>query len=194
MPARLPFGMVVSMDHRPPKPIDPSAGAIRTLLRVVGPLLLLTGGVLVLIAFIDIIQVMRAPRHSDRSPEQFWLFFVGGPIAFVGLAMTSFAYMGRVARFQANELTPVASDAANALASSIRPALRDAASAIRDGLTGQPSSAAPCPRCRADNHPDARFCDQCGAELPPLFRHCAKCQSANDGAAKFCDECGAALA
>jgi class 3 adenylate cyclase/tetratricopeptide (TPR) repeat protein len=47
-----------------------------------------------------------------------------------------------------------------------------------------------CNTCEADNREGARFCDKCGAKLPPL---CPSCGAENRPNAKFCDSCGSAL-
>ena len=47
-----------------------------------------------------------------------------------------------------------------------------------------------CSRCRAENEPDARFCEQCGG---PLSRTCARCQKPLSAKAKFCPACGQAV-
>jgi len=43
-----------------------------------------------------------------------------------------------------------------------------------------------CPRCQHDNHPGAKFCEECAAPLP---RSCANCGAQLSPAAKFCSEC-----
>ena len=47
-----------------------------------------------------------------------------------------------------------------------------------------------CPACRADNLPDAAFCDQCGTALT---RPCPSCQFSNRAIARFCRACGHAI-
>ncbi len=44
-----------------------------------------------------------------------------------------------------------------------------------------------CPRCRAENEPHARFCEECGGALA---RICAQCQKPLSPKAKFCPACG----
>jgi class 3 adenylate cyclase len=52
-----------------------------------------------------------------------------------------------------------------------------------------------CPRCKHENTPKAKFCEECAA---PLARTCANCGTQLPPTAKFCPECarpvGAALA
>jgi class 3 adenylate cyclase/tetratricopeptide (TPR) repeat protein len=44
-----------------------------------------------------------------------------------------------------------------------------------------------CPRCRHENRPGAKFCEECGASL---VRACGSCGSELSLTAKFCPECG----
>lgn len=48
----------------------------------------------------------------------------------------------------------------------------------------------PCPHCRHENPPDAKFCHECGGTLA---RRCPQCAAALTPAMKFCGECGAEL-
>jgi ribosomal protein L40E len=49
-----------------------------------------------------------------------------------------------------------------------------------------------CPRCGASASPDARFCEQCGAQLGSLAgRNCEACGAALGPAARYCTHCGA---
>ncbi len=43
-----------------------------------------------------------------------------------------------------------------------------------------------CPRCRHENRPQAKFCEECAS---PLTRSCAKCGNPLPPTAKFCPEC-----
>ncbi|HXH82789.1 MAG TPA: adenylate/guanylate cyclase domain-containing protein, partial [Candidatus Tectomicrobia bacterium] len=43
-----------------------------------------------------------------------------------------------------------------------------------------------CPRCRHENTPRARFCEECAA---PLARACPRCGGSLSATAKFCPEC-----
>jgi predicted amidophosphoribosyltransferase len=47
-----------------------------------------------------------------------------------------------------------------------------------------------CPRCRAQNDEDARFCEDCGAQLK---RACPSCGQPVTAGKKFCRSCGAPL-
>src|SRR5499427_6750723 len=43
-----------------------------------------------------------------------------------------------------------------------------------------------CARCQHENHPGAKFCEECAA---PLARACANCGAQLSPTAKFCSEC-----
>ncbi|MCI0777509.1 MAG: protein kinase, partial [Chloroflexi bacterium] len=47
-----------------------------------------------------------------------------------------------------------------------------------------------CQACGHENREDARFCDQCAAELGPV---CSSCQTQNDPGARFCRQCRESL-
>ena len=48
-----------------------------------------------------------------------------------------------------------------------------------------------CPRCRAENRDEARFCRECGATFSSA---CPSCGAKVEPGSRFCDGCGAPLA
>ncbi|MBN9083991.1 MAG: zinc ribbon domain-containing protein [Rhizobiales bacterium] len=56
----------------------------------------------------------------------------------------------------------------------------------------QPTRVLVCPRCWADNKPDARFCGACGNALGQANAACAECGVPLTAGAKFCSSCGRA--
>ncbi|MBB6429658.1 zinc ribbon domain-containing protein [Algisphaera agarilytica] len=114
--------------------------------------------------------------------------------------------MSSLLRYQASEMAPVGKDTFNYLAEETKPGVHavvsTAAAALKEGLTEdipKPTTqeSVDCPACNDPNEPDAKFCDQCGTELPrqqPTEIKCSSCQTANDFSAKFCDNCGRSLA
>jgi len=48
-----------------------------------------------------------------------------------------------------------------------------------------------CPRCRAENRDEARFCRECGATFSSA---CPSCGATVEPGSRFCDGCGAPLA
>lgn len=173
--------------------IDPHHAGPRRFFRVAGPVVLATGGVLILIGFVAVGCTMRGHRVDDFT---FFLgFFLGMPLTFAGAVMTQFGYMGRMARYVAEETTPVATDTFNYAARATKESVRELAKAVGEGLRGTGPTAAtelPCPRCLHKNDPDARFCSACGSPLATT-RECPGCRHENDIDARFCDNCGQAL-
>jgi double zinc ribbon protein len=47
-----------------------------------------------------------------------------------------------------------------------------------------------CVQCRHENRPAAKFCENCGAALPPV---CGGCGTTLRPGARFCDACGQAV-
>ena len=180
--------------RRAKRHINPDHQSKRTLLRVLGLGLLLTGILTVVSAlgmntgsktefFTNPSQHMRESR--DRSSRKQGRMIFGMLMAMAGLAVTGFAFQGAIARFKAAEVAPVASDTARY----VKPVIREVAQAVAEGVRGEKGGAT-CPKCHADNDADAKFCDECGAALSVA---CASCGKANDADAKFCDGCGQKL-
>jgi hypothetical protein len=164
--------------------IDPQHQPIRDTLRVVGPLLLGVGVIFMIVGGVDF--------FSELPPTLFWCFFVGMPLLFVGGVMTQYGYMGRVARYLSQEITPVATDTLNYAVGETKESVRDLAGAVGEGLGLRKSAGAAvhirCQKCTHENEADAQFCSRCGA---PMVRSvpCAKCGHPNEPDAKFCDHC-----
>ena len=108
--------------------INPGHQNQRSFLKVVGPLLLVVG-----IGFmaVGIISFFSTFGSFGSSPKYFWCCFVGMPIMAVGGVMTKFAYMGKVARYSAAELAPVAKDAFNYLAKESSEGISDIAQTLK---------------------------------------------------------------
>ena len=111
----------------------------------------------------------------------------------VGIGICKFAFMGRVARYVANEVAPVGKDTFNYMASGTKDSVRDLAAAVGDGLRSSGSAeSAPrirCHKCDAENEIDAKFCNHCGA-AQGKSKECSSCHELNDHDARFCDNCG----
>jgi hypothetical protein len=165
----------------------------RAMLRLIGPLVLLTGVIFAavgLVSFFGAMGSMGPPRH-------FWCLFVGFPLIAVGFALCRFAFLGAVTRYVANEVAPVGKDTFNYLADGTKDGVRSLAGAVGEGLgLREPSDAEAertCPKCAEANDFDARFCNACGAALP-ASKPCPHCGEVNDPDARFCDNCGRQLA
>ncbi|MDF2699925.1 MAG: putative rane protein [Haloplasmataceae bacterium] len=123
-------------------------------------------------------------------PEGFMLFFVGMPLTFVGSSMTMFAFQGEVARYSANEVTPVAKDVVNYMVDGTQDSIKTVARSISEGINGSnPKNMIKCRHCNAENDDDAKFCDTCGK---PIVNHkvCSQCQAKNELEATYCNKCG----
>lgn len=175
------------------EPIDPRHSETRAVLRVVGPGIALVGLLFTVIG----IGSFFASFGSFRPPQYFWCAFVGLPLLAVGVGISKFAFMGAIGRYIAGEVAPVGKDVFNYVASETKDSVRELAAAVGEGLRSggeTPGAAAvSCPKCRADNEPDASFCKSCGATLAKK-RPCPGCGEQNNVDARFCDHCGKPLA
>jgi hypothetical protein len=166
--------------------LNPGHSNIRGVLRVVGPLVAGLGLVFTIVG----IGSFFAAFGSFGPPRYFWCAFVGMPLLFVGIAISKFAFLGRLTRYVAGESAPVAKDTFNYLAQGTQPGVRAMATAVGQGLQGR-GAQAQCAKCGQSNDADARFCRNCGTGLSMA---CPACGHDNESAAKFCDACGKPLA
>lgn len=148
--------------------IDPGHQKVLKILRTVGPILLVLGALCMLVAFVDLVRVMM--KLSDW-PRFFWLFFVGAPLTFFGVVLTSTGYAGSIARFHAAQYTPVAKDTFNYMAEGTQDGIKTVARSITQGIregAAEGSDDLPlqrCPACGYVETGDARFCSGCGKPL-----------------------------
>lgn len=177
--------------------IDPRHGSVRRVLRMVGPITVGVGALLVVIGFGSFFSTFSSFGEGGPGafgpPRYFWCAFVGIPLLAIGGALCIFGFMGAVVRYQAGAVAPVGKDAINYLAEGTQEGVRTVASAVAAGLAagaGNAGLAASCPKCGGSNDANAKFCKQCGS---PLSTTCPSCGRANDADAKFCDHCGAGL-
>ena len=106
--------------------IDPGHSGIRDVLRVVGPIVLGLGLLLIVIGMVSFFAAMTS---FGDPPKYFWCCFLGGPLVFVGIVMTAYGYMGKVARYTAGEMAPVAKDTFNYIATESKEGITAVASA-----------------------------------------------------------------
>ena len=175
--------------------IKENHGKIRGKLRIIGPSILAVGVLCMIVALIDFFMAFG----GSGSPDLFWLFFIGAPLMFVGGVMTSMAFMGAVARYQACEVAPVGKDTFNYMAQGTKDSVRDLAGAVGEGLglregdeDDNVERPAICPACDEPNDHDARFCRKCGGSITQA-KVCEDCGEKNDPSASFCDNCGRKL-
>ena len=127
-----------------------------------------------------------------EGPKLFWLFFVGGPMLFVGLASLKVGFAGAITRYMVREHAPAAAEGVNTVLPATTDALREAASAVAEGLASGTSGVPPvtCPSCDQTNDADANYCDSCGNALST---RCPACNEPNDVDANYCSDCGTAI-
>lgn len=144
-------------DTTPPLGLRNQTG-VRTLFRVLGPLVVLVGLAFVVLAGIDFFGSMGS---FTGQPTRFWMFFVGLPLLAVGGWLTMAGFMGAGARYTAGEYAPVVKDTAGYLS--------DGRGVLGIGRTAAPASEGAtgpyCRQCGVRNDTDARFCDSCGSIL-----------------------------
>ena len=175
--------------------IDPGHRPVRGALRVLGPLLMIIGGIFVLVGGIDFFSAFG---RLGGPPTKFWCLFVGLPLLSIGGAITKTAYLGRIARYYSQEMTPVATDTFNYAARETKDGIRDVVGAISEGLRDGWEAGVTagvqvrCHKCNCENDPDAKFCSECGSALSKSVP-CPDCSELNDHDAHFCDNCGRAL-
>lgn len=173
--------------------IDPRHEQTRSVLRWVGISLIVVGGTLTLIGMVSFFMAFG----GMGPPRFFWCAFVGMPIGFVGLVLTSYGFLGSVLRYSAQETAPVGKDTFNYMAEGTKDSVKTLASAVGEGLrAGSPAPASAervrCHKCNRANDMDAKFCSGCGAPLAKT-KPCPACREMNDPDARFCDNCGRPL-
>ncbi|MFG0254731.1 MAG: zinc ribbon domain-containing protein [Rhodopirellula sp. JB053] len=167
--------------------LNPGHTQTRGVLRVLGPLILLTGIGFTIVGMVSFI----ASFGSFEPPRYFWCGFVGLPLMFVGAVMTQVGFVGAIARYHAGEIAPVGKDTFNYMAEGTQGGVKTMASAIGAGLSeGMQSNSVRCVKCGSANDAQAKFCDECGTALS---KTCGQCGEVNDSDAKFCDSCGTAF-
>ena len=105
--------------------------------------------------------------------------------------------MGKVMRYGAQEIAPVAKDTFNYMAEGTSEGVKTMASALgqglrEGGLAGGSGTMVRCHKCNALVPDDAKFCNECGQSLGKT-KSCPGCQELNDPDARFCDNCGHAF-
>lgn len=136
--------------------------ALRRVLRVVGPIVLLLGLTLFLLA-----PILAMTSSSFDGPPG-WMFVatpIGVLLCPVGFALTMAGWGSAVARFHMREMSPVVKDTANYLGETTQPAVRAAASAIAEGLREGATAAGYCSACGDSLSAGDKFCDQCGSSV-----------------------------
>jgi hypothetical protein len=173
--------------------IDPKHNSVRDTLRVLGPVVVLTGLGFTVVGMADFFRAFG----GFEPPELFWCAFVGLPLLFAGGVLCSYGYLGKVMRYTAEEVAPVGKDTFNYLAEGMREGIKTVAGAIGQGLRegglgGGSQTMVRCHKCNALASADAKFCSQCGHALGKT-KPCPNCHELNDPDACFCDNCAHAF-
>ena len=132
---------------------------MKSTFRTIGPLLLVSGVVCLIIAMVDFFTL-----DFFEEPKYFWLFFVGMPIIFIGVIVTNAGYAQDAAKYMSREMAPVASETFNYIAEETQEGVETIAKAVQRGKA-EVVQAKQCPSCRTLNILDAKFCNECGQAL-----------------------------
>lgn len=155
---------------------DKKHNVIKTVLKIVGPIIAIAGLAFAITGFVDFFGAM-----SDfGTPTKFWCFFVGFPMIAIGLGMTAWGFRREITGYAMRESAPVFNEAGER----IKPGISAIADAVKN------SDAKVCPACGAENDKDATFCKKCGTSL---VKKCPSCGADLDADALFCDKCGTRL-
>lgn len=152
----------------------------RKVFKIIGPILLLVGIVMAVVAFVDFFKAFGS--DGLERPDKFYLFFIGFPLIAFGGAMTGWGYMRHIASYASSSVAPVAADTINYMADSTRKAFSDTVKTVKGGDV--------CPNCGKVLSDGAKFCDNCGQ---PAGKQCAFCGARNDSDSNFCSSCGKKL-
>ena len=149
---------------------DPGHQAVRSGLRVLGPMVFLTGLCLLIVGAVSFFQSFASFGVGQSSfPRYFWCAFLGLPLMWLGGVLSVPAYMATASRFMAREMIPVQRDAFNTMADGASDGIRTVAQAIGEGFAAAGgyggTMASYCSACGAGLPEHARFCPGCGKAL-----------------------------
>lgn len=152
----------------------------RKKLRVFGFVFLGLGVLIDAIALIDFFSAFS----GLGVPHLFFLFYIGSPIAFLGLVFLLFGFVGAMNTYAASESIGTATKATNTVLRDTRDEVAKTVGAVKG------EKALFCPHCGTKNEEGAKFCDHCGE---PLSKVCPECGEANDADSTYCRKCGKRL-
>jgi len=170
----------------------------RTVIRWIGTILTVVGGLMFLkgISFLFSLSTVNPFEVAMSGGVTFIWAVLGIPLIALGLQLLLVGNLGKIARYEANEMAPVGKDAINYLAKGSKGSVQDIAQAIGAGLRGEGTSdeqvTRTCHQCGNKVTSDDRFCDQCGASLTEPTT-CPACHASHDADARFCPSCGKSL-
>ena len=155
--------------------------SIKKKLKIVGFICLIAGAVFTAIGLI----ALFASMGGSDLPTKVWCAFVGLPLLGIGFAITSFAFRREISRYVKNESVPVINEAGKELT----PAVRDIASAVKEGLSDSTKDEIRC-SCGTLNNKGSKFCKECGKSFVSICPHCGQEIPADSA---FCNHCGSKL-
>lgn len=129
----------------------------RDTFRVLGPIILGIGIILLLIAMIDFFT-------AEIEPKYFGLAFIGIPLIGVGFYICTLGYGAVVARYESREMAPVIKDTINYLAEETQEGVETISRAVQKGKSSV-VQAKQCSYCNELNKLDAKYCNECGKPL-----------------------------
>lgn len=186
-----------------PMPINPAHQATRDKLRKAGKTILPIGIILTVCSPLAMCLGILGLLPPELVIVVFMLGFVGMPLLFVGGVLLMLGYQGKVARYQAQEMAPVATDTLNYMAEGTREGVKTTASAVAEGLregfeddsddddTPSPLDIVQSVVAHKEEGAESPVEDETSIE--PGTVTCRKCQTPNDVDARFCKECGDVL-
>ena len=189
------YDRVVIKSSERPDMLDPQSKGheqTRNIARAVGAVIT----VVALLMIIDGLSVFFNPTPGFNDMSRFIWVVLGLPALGIGLNLLFFGFLGKLVRYKANELAPVAKDAFGYIAhetkDSMRDVVRNVTQGIREGMNNVEPVTVQCHKCGAAGKPGSKFCDQCGTSLVATAK-CPACNAEHDADARFCPSCGRTL-
>ena len=146
----------------------------KIILKIVGFTLLAVGVILSVIGFAN---------FGNFESNLFSCTFFGLPCVAIGAFITFFAFSQSIARYVKNEQAPIM----NEFSEDIRPAVKNYAEAIGEGLNRQNEIIC---SCGERNEKGDKFCSACGKALQITCPTCGKLLEIDDN---YCTGCGEKL-
>lgn len=167
--------------------IDPGHESKRQTMTILGIILIIAGGILLIVGITTFAQPFTTSsreffadpdgvmdRNSSAGFGGIAMIGLGGFAAMIGISLLTFANRGKIARYQAGEIAPVAKDTFNYVAKESSEGVKHLAGAIAEGVRSSQSAPPNTPKevvkvkCRSCGYlesEDAVFCSSCGKQI-----------------------------